>query len=514
MNDPELLRQRKAAEAEPGDPRPHYRYRVMALKAGAPLRPIPGDQVALDDEDADGVVVRVREVSGGPEEVSVRIGSQTHKVGCDALKIVSPHRPAVLLGEDELAKRLEEDCADPHDPRALETLEEVARRRLKEGVPAALDLFAAVEDGADEPLRRVLTQICRSRPIGELEVELLHRKLSGSARDLAGIPLLAAAVSEVGAARDLLDRLEALPYAEACRVVLRCGRNLVGAGGPGFVDAELRERVAVLSREHPDHSVRVALFLHAVPVLQSDEILIEKALMSTTGAVRARAIEELIRRGRREVALEHLLSDKDPLVLCAGARKLPAPFPAALLPRCLEFGRKDAALEEATLLRLPELGAAGLEALEPWLKNGRKTNLEAAIWAAGLLPPGAQAEGLLGLLKSLERLDRIALVLEALVRLGHETAAPALDAWGAALVEAGPWGEEVVDQCGLLLGRRVDARELLGRYVVSPPQHPIRVARALEAAAWLVGRGEPEAARSAQAWLPSGIPRFAGLALG
>lgn len=512
MNDPELLRQRKAAEAEPSDPRPHYRYRVLALKAGAPLRPIPGDQVALDDEDDEGLVVRVREISGGPEEVSVRLGSVTHKVGCDSLKIVSPHRPAVLLGEEELAKRLEEDRADPHDPRAIETLEEVARRRLKEGVPAALDLFAAVEEGPDERLRRALTQICRSRPIGELEVELLHRKLSGSPRDLASIPLLAAAVSEVDAARELLDRLEGMPYPEAARVAVRCGRNLVGAGGPGFVDAELRERVATLSREHPDHGVRVALFLHAVPVLQSDEILIEKALMSTMGEVRARAISELLRRGRREVALEHLLSDADPLVLRTGALELPGPFPSALLRRCLELGREDAALEEAALLRLPELGTEGLTELAPWLEAGRKVNLEAAVWAAGLIPAAGQGPALLQLLKSIERLDHVALVVEALARLAHETAAPALDAWGVALIDAGPWGEEIVDQCGLLLGRRVDGRELMGRYVVHPPQHPIRQARALEAARWLVGRGEAEAARPAQAWLPSSLPRFAELA--
>ena len=75
MNDPELLRQRRAAEADPSDARPFYRYRVMALKAGAPLRPFPGDQIALDDEDEEGRVVRVREISGGPEEISVRIGA-------------------------------------------------------------------------------------------------------------------------------------------------------------------------------------------------------------------------------------------------------------------------------------------------------------------------------------------------------------------------------------------------------------------------------------------------------
>jgi hypothetical protein len=517
VNDPELLRQRRAAGADPSDPRPLYRYRVMVLKAGAPLRPVPGDQVALDDEDDEGRVVRVREVSGGPQEVTVRIGERLVKVQNDALKIVSPHRPAVLLGEDELAKRLEEDVQDPHDPRALETLGEVARRRLKAGIPVAVDLMSAVsapEAGPDEPLRKVLTQICRGRPFGEVEVELLHRKLAHDQADLVSIPPLAAAAPDADAARELLDRFEAMEDHDQARlVVLACGRNLVGAGGPGFVDADLRQRVSTMSREHPDHGVRVALFLHAVPVLQTEDVLMEKALPSTRGDVRGCAVAELKRRGKLQAILTHAADEEDPIALRSVVEVLPAPFPADLAKRCLKAGRKDAVLEEAILLRLPEIGAGpAAAALAPWLKKGRKTNIEAAVWAAGQLPKEEVGADLLKLMSKFGRLDLIALAVEGLARMGHEAAAPALDAWGVALIEAGCWGEEVVDLCGLLLRRRVDAAELLGRFVVDPPQHAIRVSRALEVARWLVGRQEEEQARPARTWLPSGLPRYRELA--
>ena len=512
MNDPELLRQRRAAGTDPSDPRPLYRYRVMVLKAGAPLRPVPGDQVVLDDEDDEGRVVRVREVSGGPQEVTVRVDDRVVKVQNDALKIVSPHRPAVLLGEDELAKRLEEDVQDPHDPRALETLGEVARRRLKAGIPAAVDLMSAVaapEAGPDVALRKVLTQICRGRPFGEIEVELLHRKLDHDQRDLIEIPPLAAAAPDAGAAGELLDRFEAMEdYDQARQVVLACGRNLVGAGGPGFVNAELRERVSTMSREHPDHGVRVALFLHAVPVLQTEEVLMEKALPSTRGDVRGCAVAELMRRGKQSAILTHAASEEDPIALRAVVRVLPAPLPADLVLRCLKAGRDDLALEEATLLRLPEIGEGAVAALAPWLKKSRTTNIEAAVWATGHLPKEAVGADLLKLMSKFGRLDLIGLAIEALSRMGHEAAAPALDAWGVALIEAGCWGEELVDLCGLLLRRRVDANELLGRFVTDPPQHPIRASRALEVARWLVGRQEEEQARPARAWLPSGLPRY------
>ncbi|MBL4847067.1 MAG: hypothetical protein JKY65_16225 [Planctomycetes bacterium] len=510
MNDPELLRQRRAAGADPSDPRPLYRYRVMVLKAGAPIRSVPGDQVALDDEDDEGRVIRVREVSGGPQEICVRIGERIVKVQHDVLKIVGPHRPAVLLGEDELAKRLEEDAVDPHDPRALETLGEVARRRLKAGIPVAVDLMAQVADRPqDTELRRVLTQICRGRPFGEVEVELLHRKLTPEERDLVELPALAAVAPDADVARELLDRLEAMDHDQARQVVLSCGRNLVGAGGPGFVDAELRERVAVMSREHPDHGVRVGLFMHAVPVLQSEEILIEKALPSSKPEVRGKALAELMRRGKREIVLTHSSTEEDPLTLRSSIAVLSAPLPQELIERCLNAGRADAELEEATLLRLPELGAAAAApSLAPWLREGRTTNLEAAIWAAGHLSKETVGDDLVKLLGKLERLDRIGLVVEALARLGHDLAAAALDAWGVALLEAGCWGEEIVDVCGLLIGRRVDGRELLGRFLVDPPQHPIRAARALEVARWLLSRDEGEQARPAKAWLPSENPRY------
>ena len=510
MNDPELLRQRRAAGADPSDPRPLYRYRVMVLKAGAPLRPVPGDQVALDDEDDEGRVVRVRELSGGPQEIRARIGGRLVQVEHDALKIVSPHRPAVLLGEEELAKRLEEDAIDPHDPRALETLEEVARRHLKGGVSVAVDLMARVaERPQDHKLRRALTQIFRGRPFGEVEVELLHRKLSKEERDLVELPPLVAAAPDAAVARELLDRLEAMDHEQARLVVLACGRNLVGAGGPGFVDAELRERVAVMSREHPDHGVRVGLFMHAVPVLQSDEVLIEKALPSTKPEVRGKALAELMRRGKHEAVLHHVSTEQDPIALRSAVAVLPAPLPQELAERCLEAGRDDPELEEATLLRLPELGASAAgPLLAPWLREGRKPNLAAAIWAAGHCSKETVGDDLVKLLARLQRLDRIGLVLEALARLGHELAGPALDTWGVTLIEAGCWGEEIVDLCGLLIGRRVDGRELLGRFLVDPPQHPIRSARALEVARWLLSRDEDEEARPAKAWLPSGNPRY------
>ncbi|MGE0707466.1 MAG: hypothetical protein AB7N76_11035 [Planctomycetota bacterium] len=518
MNDPELLRQRRAAETSPEDPRPLYRYRVLALKAGADVQPLPGDQVHVEDGDEEARVVRVRELASGPEEVTVRRGARTQRVGADALKIVSPHRPAVLLGEEELAKRLEEDLHDPHDPRALETLGEVARRNLREGVPHAIDLFARVEEGPDEALRRALTQVCRSRPFGELEVELRHRHTQAghpeaSERDLLELPALAAAAGEEDVAREVLDRLEAMEPEQAARVAVRCGRNLVGAGGPAFVDAELRARVARLSREHPARELRVALFLHAVPALQSDEVLVEKALQSVTPEVRAGAVAELARRGQHEVVASHCAGEDDAIVLGAALRAAPAPAPLALIARCIEAsGKPQAGLREQALLRLPEAerGDEGQALLDPWLRKARREELAPALWCAGMLGRPEAADGVLRRLAGLEDLERIGVAVEALARLGHEAAAPALDAWGVALIEAGAWGEEVADVCGLLLGRRVDARELLGRFLVAEPKHLVRRCRALEAASALLAAGDDEA-RAAARLLPVGLPRYRAL---
>jgi hypothetical protein len=514
VNDPELLRQRRVAEAAPDDPKPLYRYRVLAIKAGADVVPCAGDHVQLLDEqaDEDALVIRVRELAAGPQEVSVRQGDKVLTLGSDALRIVSPHRPAVLLGVDELARRLAEDRRDPHGARALETLTEVARRNLKEGIPCAIDLFAHVGEGPDEALRKALTQVCRSRPFGEIEVELRHRKPNPEDRDLLELPLLAAAATDESTARDVLDRLETMGD-DAAEAAVRCGRNLVGAGGPAFVDADLRARVATLSREHGDSGLRVALFLHAVTVLQTEEVLVEKALRSSRASVRARACEELIRRKRMEPMWEHVAQEEDTLVLGAVLAAIPAPAPLSFVARALKAGLQDPALEQAALLRLPEgdHSGEGVELLAPWLKKTRKTNLDAALWCAGMLGDQSAVPGLLKRLGKLAELERIGIATEALIRLGHESGAPALDAWGVELLESGAWGEELVDTCGVMLGRRVDSRELLGRYVVAPPVHRARRSRALEAAQALVARGEIEAARPARAFLPCGLRRFADL---
>ena len=50
-----------------------------------------------------------------------------------------------------------------------------------------------------------------------------------------------------------------------------------------------------------------------------------------------------------------------------------------------------------------------------------------------------------------------------------------------------------MDACGLVLSRAVDARELLGRFLVVPPRNPVRAARGLEAVRALASRDEPDA---------------------
>jgi len=514
VNDPELLRQRRAAEVAPEDPKLLYRYRVLALKAGVDLRPLPGDMVSIEEEDDEARVVRVREPASGPEEVVVRLGKKAQTFASDELRIVSPHRPAVLLGEEELAARLDEDVDDPHDPRALETLGEVARRSLREGIGKAVELFARVEEGPDKALRRVLTKILRSRPFGEVEVDLLHRHLEGADKELTELPALAASGTEEETGREVLDRLEAMDPEEAARVVVRCGRNLVGAGGPAFVDADLRDRVATMSREHPHPALRVALFLHAVPVLQSEEVLVEKALKSKRPEVRAGACLELIRRQKLEPVWEHVAGEEDPGALERILAAAPAPAPLALVERALELGRKRSELEEQALLRLPEAGHGpeALELLSPWFgKKARKTNTASALWAAGMLGHAEAGDLVLGRLTSgMKELPRIGAAVEALIRLGHEAGAPALDAWGVELIEAGPWGEELVDACGLILSRSVDARELLGRFLIVPPRNPVRAARGLEAVRALASRDDPDARLGHRLKAPR-LQRFADL---
>lgn len=511
MIDPELLRQRRAAEDTQGDPKPLYRYRIAALRAGAALPCVPGDHVKVDD--AEGLVLKIEEPVEGPERVEVRFNEQkVRALDATQLKIVTPHRPALLLGEEDLLKRLDEDQQDPHQERALDTLSEVARRGLKEGIDHAVDLFQQVEEDPASRLRPTLTKILRSRPFGDVEVALLRRKKSDADQgDLVELPALAAAAPEEQEAIEILDRFQAMDPEEAEQVALRSGRNLVGAGGPGFVSAEVRDRVAGLSREHPSREVRVALFVHAVPALQNEDDLVDKALKSDNAQVRGAAARELLRRGKTEPVFAFAKREQEAEVLSLILRHSKVPLPLDVSASLLAVGKKNAALEEQTLLRLPETGdpAGALELLQPWLAKGRKTSMGAALWCAGMLGQADAADPILKQLGKLDSLRRVALAIEALARLEHETAGEALNAWGVSILRAaGSWGEELVDTVGLLLGHSVDARELLGRFLVAEPRGAVRLARALDAAQSLAQREQAGEAARARRFLPCGLTRF------
>ena len=449
-------------------------------------------------------------------------GEEPLEVSGERLRIVVPHRPATLLGEAELAKRIEEDKGYPHGARAHETFEELARRGPREGIPLAIELFARVEERpGDRGLRRSLTKILRSRNYGEVEVALLKRSkaegTSGAKKALTDLPALAAAAPSANEAEEILDRFCDLDDDTARRVALRCGRNLVGAGGPGFVSTELRERVATLSREHTDHGVRVALFLHAVPIMQSEEVLTTRALKSTNSEVRAIGAVELLRRGRREPAIDFAREEPEASVLRRVLDAAVAPFPLELMERFL--GLEDDDLTQMVLLRLPELpadDAAGAAALlTPYLSSECLKTRSLAIWAAGMVGSGKdQIEPILaGLKQNADDLGQVALSLVALARLGYEHCGEALTAWGSRLLKGGScsWGEEVVDLVGLLLGHQVDGREVLGRFLVAKPLGPIRMARALEIAHALAAKGDLAHARAIRPLLPTRLTRYAEL---
>jgi len=321
-------------------------------------------------------------------------------------------------------------------------------------------------------------------------------------------------------AEEFLDRFEALEDpAQGVQVAVRAGRALVGLGAPGFARADVRRRVAELSRTHPDRGVRVALFVHCVPALQEGELL-EKALGSDDAEVRTAAAREFVRRGALEPAWGLLRAEADPEVSLAVLQDAPRGVPLAVLEAVLAAGRGHSALEEAALLRLSELeqpeADAALALLAPWLAKGRETNAGAALWAAGLVgawcsDPRAVGEQVLARLAREEELGRVGLGVEALARLGHPAAAEALQSFGGPLLGLGPWGEELVDASGVLLGLGGDAREVLGRFLVTAPAEPTRTARALEVAARLAGQGRQDLARAARPLLPSRLARFAGL---
>jgi hypothetical protein len=507
--DAELLRQRRAAEQDINDTKLLYRYRVAALLGGVTLRCAAGDRVKQGDEE--GRVLRVEETPTDPERVHVRFFSDDSikQVDSRELRIVAPHRPGVLLGEDELKRRLDDESADSQEPRGLETLEEVARRQRKDALPLAIKLFEQVHSGRCDALRKALTAIVRSRPYGDVDVALRHLDTHPMDEDLVELPALAAAATEASHAKEILDRLEALDSKPAVTVLERTGRGLVGAGGPAFSSASVRERVSALAREHPDKDVRIALFVYSATGLQSEDLL-QKAFASDTPEVRGAAACELLRRGKADPVLAHLPEEESADVIRKILGAIKGPLSANLLGGILKTAKKHPALEELALIRLAECSDDGaLDLLAPWLDKARKTNAAAAMWCAGLLGRAEAGDKIVRLLATKKLADdALPLALEALARLGHADAAQAFDAWGHGLMGRGTWGEEWADTVGLLLGRKVDAHELLGRVLVAGPAGPVRRARALDAASVLAKRGQAAIARQVRPYLPSALPRF------
>ncbi|MCO5171588.1 MAG: hypothetical protein M9894_35240 [Planctomycetes bacterium] len=483
MSEHDLGALRRAAIAS-GDPAAVCRWRLAASRAGEELWPVPGDLVMLE---AGAVVrvVRVDEMAGGPPRV-VALAEAPLALPAAGWRVVGPHRPAVLLSEEELARRLQEDLPDAAGPRGVETLLELARRGAREAVDVALDLLPRLDDAREdvEPLRAALSALLRGRPPGEVEVALLRRPRE--ARDALELPALAASAPDPAAARDVLDRLAALPPADAARAARRAGRWLVGAGGPAFATAEARAEVARLAREHPDLGVRRALFAHAAAPLVP-EALAAAALGSADPAVRAAAARVLLRRGAGAPVWARVAAEGDLGVLAVALEEAPGAPPAAAIERALACAadRADGAdLERVALARVAELDASeALPLLAPWLDGGRGRGLAEAALTAGLLgETGAPAaEALLDRARADEALQPV--VLEALARLAPGLADAALDAWGADLLRAGPWAEEAALTAGLLLGRGVEPGELLGRLALAPPRGLLRRARLLDAAA-------------------------------
>lgn len=520
MSDPDTLALLRAAvhgaDGQGGDLRAVYRWRVAAVRAGVDLWPVPGDLVALDAASpAEGRQGRVLEVdlraAGPPQVIALADDGVAGRGG--AWRVVGPHRPAVLLGEEELRRRLAEDRAHPAGARAIETLLELARRGPREAVDVALDLIPHLDDAGDE-LRQALSALLRSRPPGEVEVALLRRPRDG--RELLELPALAASAPDAAAARDVLDDLEGLPAAAAARVVRRAGRWLAGAGGPGFVAGEVRERLAALSREHPDLGVRRALFVHAAAPL-TPLPLVEAALASVDAAVRAAAMTELLRRDQPGPVWERARAEAEASVLLAAltrSEQAGVTPPLEVLERALACARAPGAvaqgLERAALRRAAELSAAEVgDLLAPWL-DGRRPGAQAeAVLAAGLArrEPDPDLAGAL-LERARERDGLQPVVLEALARLDPALAEDALDAWGADLLRAGPWAEEAALLAGLLLGRGVDPAELLARLAIDPPRDLARRARLLDAAAFAGPYERALAARLVRALPPARPARF------
>lgn len=497
MIHPDLVRLRLGLGLSP-DPKALYRYRVDALRLGQRLYPVPGDLVRC--EAGDGRVVAVEEAVAGPLTTTLQLDEgELVELPSTAVRIAAPHRPAMLLGEDELHKRAEEDADQPEARRALETLEELARREEKEGVNLALRILGELQGPPSDELRRALKSLLRSRATAEVEVALRKLDLEGGPLARVELPALLASATDEQIASDTLDRLEDQEPADAVHVVEVAGRWLVGAGGPAFANPDLRERVSAMAREHGDKAVRVALFVQAARALQSDDLL-EAALQSDNEDVQAAAANELLRRGRTAPVWSYLEGEKRPSVLLdllGAADRTEAVPPLELLRKWLSLAgkRQDASsvqLRQAVFFRLPELTdrAGALETLEPWLSGEREDHLHEAIWAAGLLGGEDLGERILALAHKSESLPLQALALEAMIRLGYEQAGPALDAWGVPILKDGPWGEEVVDVCGLALGRRLDPNELIQRFAIDPPQGAVRRARLLDVALALHARGD------------------------
>lgn len=512
MIHPELKRLRRTASSEP---RAFYRYRVSALRSGFAIPPIAGDKVKVPG--GEGQVVGLEE---GLLDVAVTVelpdGSRETVSGTPP--IVSPHRPAALLGDADLGKRLEHAWRRPDHPRSLETLEEVARRKHPGGVPAVIRLLARLEDPPTKALRQALTAVLKSRKPGEVEV-VLRGEDAGQVPAVA-LAVQAASAHDETAANDVLDRIEALESSEACLAVLRSGRWLVGLGGNGFARPSVRERVSEMTRAHADHDLRVALFVHAARALQTDELLEAALQHSESAAVRMAAAHELMRRGNDAPVWRYLgaLDDAEQLVtLLKNAPPKAGSAPTELLARWLEQAKPGTgahvALRAQALLRLAESpdkdAAAGL--LEPWLQCDERAPRAVAMWSAGILELGQFTDRVLEVaLDADDDPGQRGIALEALARLGHEAIPQALDAWGVQLFRAGAWHAELVDVVALSCGQQVDHDDLLRQFELCPPTGAGRRARVLEAGLGLSRLGTPQAlTRLRSLYGPSPWARFA-----
>ncbi|MCA8923667.1 MAG: hypothetical protein KDD82_17775 [Planctomycetes bacterium] len=514
MIHPELKRLRRSASSEP---RALYRYRTGALRSGFAIPPVPGDRVRVAG--GEGQVVGLEE---GLLDVSVTVelADGSRETASGTPPIVTPHRPAALLGDADLARRLEHAWRRPEHPRSLETLEEVARRKHPGGVPAVIKLLGQLESPPTKELRQALTAVLKSRKPGEVEV-VLRGEDAGRVPAVA-IAVQAASAVDESAANDVLDRIEALDSESACLAVLRSGRWLVGLGGNGFARSSVRERVSEMTRAHPDHELRVALFVHAARALQSEELLEAALEHSDSTAVRHAAAHELMRRGLADAVWRFFASLDDPALLASLLKQAPAAAgstPTELLERWLGMARDGqgphAALRAQALIRLAE--SRDLEAasalLGPWLQHEERAPRAVAMWSVGLLGLQGFTDRVLEIaLEADDDPGQRGVALEALSRLGHEAIPQALDAWGVQLFRAGAWHAELVDVVALSCGREVDDDDLLRQFELCPPTGAGRRARVLDAGLALAQRGTPEAGkRVLSLYGPSPWARFDSL---